>query len=165
MGHFVCPGGLGCSFTSFKLLHTSLMCRSHRAMFVHYIPGVRITNSHLKKILWIENLWINHQINTFILLWKTLFTFKSVTQNWNNIYGYLPLIWFLSWKLALYTADCGPEILHKCSRCLVWFIFIIKKDFNMYLSRHSLNTHLFYPTLIKMAATSYHTFSPLKSLE
>ena len=39
----------------------------------------------------------------------------------------------------------GPEILPMCFRFLVWFISIIEMDFNIYLSKHSWNTHFCSP--------------------
>ena len=62
----------------------------------------------------------------------------------------------------------GPEILSKCFRCPVWFIYILKVDFNMYLSKHSWNTHSGSPNThqygsYQVCHISYHALWALQS--
>ena len=49
------------------------------------------------------------------------------------------------------------------SRCFVWFISIIKMDVNMYLNKHSWNTHFCSPNIHQVGSpqvchVSYHSF-------
>ena len=53
----------------------------------------------------------------------------------------------------------APERLPRCSTWVtcIWFISIIKIVFNMYLSKHSWNTHFYSPTTPRWQPPGYHS--------